>query len=161
MRLSFAMPHALAADSRSMALVDDWWHIGLLQQITAHFAHPWRAWSPGHIWTGTSSNRSPHAGQYAGGNLLKRMQPTQLRVMPCVLCRLLRLGPAHARHLCCVMHGNGDDSGMIKMAAQDTVLAPACAFHTPAAAAIGRLRNVVVFALATTSALLKMGSCPS
>ena len=35
---------------------------------------------------------------------------------------------------------------MIKMAAQDVVLAPACAFHMPAAATIRRLRNVDVIA---------------
>ena len=50
---------------------------------------------------------------------------------------------------------------MIKMAAQDVVLVLACAFHMPAAAAIRRLRNVDVFAQATTSAFLKMGYRPS
>ena len=44
------------------------------------------------------------------------------------------------------MNGNGDGSGMMKMAAQDVVLAPARAFQMPAAAAIRRLRNVDVIA---------------
>ena len=38
MRLSFALSPTLAADSRSMALVDDCRRIGLLQQMTAQFA---------------------------------------------------------------------------------------------------------------------------
>ena len=44
------------------------------------------------------------------------------------------------------MNGNGDGSGMMKMVAQDVVLAPARAFQMPAAAAIRRLRNVDIIA---------------
>ena len=44
------------------------------------------------------------------------------------------------------MNDNGDDSGMIKVAAQDVMLVPACALQMPAAAVIRRLRNVDVIA---------------
>ena len=40
----------------------------------------------------------------------------------------------------------GDDSGMIKVAAQDVMLVPACELQMPAAAVIRRLRNVDVIA---------------
>ena len=44
------------------------------------------------------------------------------------------------------MNDNGDDSGMIKVAAQDVMLVPAWALQMPAAAVIRRLRNVDVIA---------------
>ena len=42
------------------------------------------------------------------------------------------------------MNDNGDDSGMIKVAAQDVMLVPARPLQMPAAALIRRLRNVDV-----------------
>ena len=131
----------LADEWRSLADVDDCWRVGLLQQINAPGVSVACLEPRAHLnGYESQSQRWPIRRRWSSQDGYSQHSLHVLVLPPS------SAGSSTRAPLYSAMNDNGDDSGMIKVAAQDVMLVPAWALQMPAAAVIRRLRNVDVIA---------------